>query len=66
MYCGEIRDRAMKTFRIALALMLVLVVAAFGVASAQTGLTTNYTTSITYQNVSTQNAVVTMRRPPAL
>jgi hypothetical protein len=51
----------MKTFRIALALMLVLVVAAFGVASAQTGLTTNYTTSITYQNVSTQNAVVTFQ-----
>ena len=51
----------MKTFRIALLLMLVLVVAAFGVASAQTGLTTNYTTSITYQNVSTQNAVVTFQ-----
>ena len=38
--------------------MLVLVVAAFGVASAQTGLTTNYTTSITYQNVSNLDAVV--------
>lgn len=51
----------MKSLRIALVLALVLIVASFAVASAQTGFSTQYTTSITYQNVGTGTALVTFQ-----
>jgi hypothetical protein len=49
----------MKQIRIALVLSILLMLLSVGLASAQTGYLTQFQTAITYQNISTSDAVVT-------